>query len=204
MERRARDSPWADGQGVARGVCDGNTRLCARAQRRKRARQTVGGRATVAAGRAHGPAARDDAVSERTVLPREQLEQIQRAVRSAASSELELVIFLQLFLQPYRTALTGILTTAKPWRKKAPRRSFFFWHLLVLPKHPTRTDHGTAVGVRGFVRSQRGAREAHARGAAWHAPPSAGARWPAEDAATRIAAPGGESGCDRHPLLNPG
>jgi len=79
---------------------------------------------------------------------------------------------------------------------------------LVLPKHPTRTDHGTAVGVRGqrdgFVRSQRGAREAHARGGARRAPPRAGARWPAEDAATRIAAPGGESGCDRHPLLNPG
>ena len=91
----------------------------------------------------------------------------------------------------------------------------FFWQkfsFLVLPKHLTRTDHGTAVGVRGrrdgfvrwFVRSQRGAREAHARGGARRAPPRAGARWPAEDAATRIAAPGGESGCDRHPLLNPG
>ena len=57
------------------------------------------------------------------------------------------------------------------------------------------TDHGTAVGVRGrrdgFVRSQRGAREAHARGGA---PPRAGARWPAEDAATRIAAPGVKAG----------
>ena len=93
----------------------------------------------------------------------------------------------------------------------AKSRNAFFWQkfsFLVLPKHLTRTDHGTAVGVRGrrdgFVRSQRGAREAHARGGA---PPRAGARWPAEDAATRIAAPGGAmkaGATGRHLLLNPG